>query len=301
MSIKPSKCAYKLSSFAKDHVEQLHLSFLKWTIGVGRRTSNAATWGDSGRVPVGITLLKQVFGYVKRLIELEKSNPQSLVCLAFKEQVEHNLSWYKGISSMFHAATNKSMSRSSIISPGAIQQQIGRNFCTIWDLERLSNKKLGFYNSVKEKFGMEDYLIGSISFKEQKCLAQIRMSAHKLKIETGRYQINRENPANRACPTCTDIENAQLLKELPFFEPIIEDERHVLLTCSKYHDIRLLQCQDVKARLFADLKSLFTKEYCNKMARFVRKIFNRRFPQQETKSKDCPSTPRKPQKEDKTK
>ena len=33
-----------LSTIAKDPLERLHLSFIKWILGVNRKTSNAATW-----------------------------------------------------------------------------------------------------------------------------------------------------------------------------------------------------------------------------------------------------------------
>ena len=40
-----------LSKIATDPIERLHLSFLKWTMGVNKYTSNAAVWGDTqGRI-----------------------------------------------------------------------------------------------------------------------------------------------------------------------------------------------------------------------------------------------------------
>ena len=105
------------------------------------------------------------------------------------------------------------------------------------------------------------------------------MSAHKFKIETGRYQHNRKNAINRACPTYTHMEDAKLLSELPFYDPLLEDELHVLLTCTKYHDIRLSQDQALKTGLFVDFRALFRKEKIVTMARYVRKLFNRRFPE----------------------
>ena len=136
------------------------------------------------------------------------------------------------------------------------------------------NKKLGFYNSVRGKFGIEEYIKEDISYKKQQCLAQLRMSAHKLKIETGRYLHNRKNTISRACRT--RMENAQLLSELPFYDLLLEDEPHVLLTCTKYHDIRLSQDHALKTGLFADLRSLFRKE---KNGKIRAEAFQHRFPE----------------------
>ena len=45
-----------LKKIATDLIEKLHMSLLKWTLEVYRRTSNAAIWGDNGRYPLAITL-----------------------------------------------------------------------------------------------------------------------------------------------------------------------------------------------------------------------------------------------------
>ena len=91
-------------------------SVVKWSLGVGKKSSNAPIWGDYGRVPVGVTLLNQIYGYAKRLRDLEQSKPHSLVCLAFKEQVELNLAWYREISFMFQRTTSETFTTSSDIS-----------------------------------------------------------------------------------------------------------------------------------------------------------------------------------------
>ena len=76
----------RLSAIAKDPLERLHLAFLKWNLGVGRRTSNAAVWGDTGRNPLAIKISKQVFSYFTRLKEMSSNNDNCLVKHAFNEQ-----------------------------------------------------------------------------------------------------------------------------------------------------------------------------------------------------------------------
>ena len=48
-----------LPKMANDPLERLHLSFLEWTLGINKYTSNAAVWGDTGRYPLVITHAKQ--------------------------------------------------------------------------------------------------------------------------------------------------------------------------------------------------------------------------------------------------
>ena len=110
-------------------------------------------------------------------------------------------------------------------------------------------------------------------------LSKIRMSAHKLYVETGRYHINRSKTTNRACLACSDKEEIELLHELPFCnELIIEDEMHVLRVCPRYHDLRLALSHSTKAKLFSNISSIFEKDHIEEAARFIRKVMNRRFP-----------------------
>ena len=81
-SVNPSKDGFRMSSIAKGPMEHLHLSFLKWPLGVGRKTSSAPIWGDYGRVSVGVTPMSQIYGYAKRLRDLEQNKPH--IWLKFK-------------------------------------------------------------------------------------------------------------------------------------------------------------------------------------------------------------------------
>ena len=80
-----------LQNIAKAPLEVLHLTFLKWTLGVNRKSSNAAVWGDSGKYPLALELTKQVFCYYERLQKLELEGSDSLVRHAYSEQRYLNL------------------------------------------------------------------------------------------------------------------------------------------------------------------------------------------------------------------
>ena len=123
------------------------------------------------------------------------------------------------------------------------------------------------------------------------------MSAHKFNIETGRYLINRYNPLSRICQHCSssDIEPVRLMAELPMFEPIVENENHVLTTCSLYDDLRLNYSHRVKNLISAEAFSELFKEVqtIRETARFLIKVTNRRFPMaSEEKKKDNAPAPR---------
>ena len=92
----------------------------------------------------------------------------------------------------------------------------------------------------------------------------------------------------RICEYCTteDNETIGLLYECPFFEPIVEDENHVLNICPRYSEAReklnkrtcqLLQSADGLAEIFQD--EILIKD----MAKFTRRCHYIKFPEDEGK------------------
>jgi hypothetical protein len=74
--------------------EKVHLHFLKWSLGVNRKSVNSAIWGETGRYPLIYECINLTLKYVQRL---DRLNDHSLVKLAFIEQRKLKLDWYKGI------------------------------------------------------------------------------------------------------------------------------------------------------------------------------------------------------------
>ena len=111
----------RLPSYAKDPLEQMHLSFLKWNLGTNKKTSNAALWGDSGRYPLAIVLSKQLFKYFDRLKSMDNNNNSSLITHAFRKQKLLNLTWFSRISDLHR--TLQSQSATTLTYPSQIRAQ----------------------------------------------------------------------------------------------------------------------------------------------------------------------------------
>ncbi|KAL5258389.1 hypothetical protein ACHWQZ_G009029 [Mnemiopsis leidyi] len=267
-----------LKKTSQDPIEKVHLSFLKWTLGVGKFTSNAAVWGDSGRHPLAIELLEQVFAYQQRLEQLDRDNSLALVRHAYAEQKLLNLTWFSNLRNL-HADLCQEAGSASL-SPKQIRGVARSVFQGCWNRERKQNRKLCFYNSIKDKLEIENYL-QDVNLKPQqlKRIAQMRTSSHRLNIETGRHGIVKRNTVlNRVCHHCSDLTYLEYLAELPFFDPICEDEIHVLKSCPLYEDLRTNAHPAVKEHLQTDLKELFTdKELLPRFGGLISKIFDRRF------------------------
>ena len=98
--------------------------------------------------------------------------------------------------------------------------------------------KLSFYGTQKEIFHKELYLNIKNS-KNRKVISEFRLSAHKLEIESGRYE--HKNREERKCKCCN--------------LGAIEDEQHFILDCPAYLIYRNSFFQQVWQELGIDLRS----------------------------------------------
>ncbi len=69
-----------------------------------------------------------------------------------------------------------------------------------WDTEILNNRKLEFFNCVKDSHDPDFYIYNIDDTHAQKYLASLRLNCHQLRIEVGRYtNLNRDE---RICQHC---------------------------------------------------------------------------------------------------
>ena len=141
--------------------------------------------------------------------------------------------------------------------PGSrIRRYLQEHFRRYWDKERKRDRKLiSFYNSCKPEFGTGKYV--QLPYQNyERSVAAIRMSSHKLHVETGRYNdIPRQERICRGCTTADKDTIAGFL-HLPACELPIEDENHCLFDCSFYSDIRAIYVVDgVKSEIASCLKN----------------------------------------------
>ncbi|KAL5266884.1 hypothetical protein ACHWQZ_G004054 [Mnemiopsis leidyi] len=190
---------------------------------------------------------------------------------------------------MFWDRTTATNQTQSIVLRAIIVED--KNFKLI----QTSSSKLEFYRQLKKGPNFGSYL--DIRNRDvRKSLAQLRSSSHRLNIETARYldyNVNgfSKNKAktllskgwSRCCKLCCTPE-VELLQQLPFAEePIIEDERHVLVSCPAYHHLRIKLSDHIKSSILAwdeRVQSLFEANTQEELGLYVHRIFQQRFPKQ---------------------
>ena len=140
---------------------------------------------------------------------------------------------------------------------------------------KVGKNKLRTFKTFKPHFGKEKYL-DIIKNATPRCtLSRFRLSSHKLKIETGRYNSRNGyvRPEDRVCQLC-DLN-------------VCEDERHFLIVCPAYSILRqdLLTLGSATNRWF-DTYDTFNKfnwlmsnedaEIIRCLASFIQKAFEKR-------------------------
>ena len=269
-----------LIKFSSDPLERLHISVLKWTLGLPKRTSNASVWGDTGRHPLALKLSKLTIDYLNKLILLDNEDSEKLVRHAFVEQKNLDLSWFSSIQRMTLLLDPTSDIKGRTTKPpnSVLCCKRGQDiFEEHWTTACQQNKKLAFYSTVKSKFQLEPY-IGECKHLECKLVGRWRMSAHKLNRETGRYGSKAGSIHHKCCGTCTNLDVIELLTELPGeWNPILEDEVHVMVSCPRYNNIRSKLKDTTKDLLETDVASLFSAEQIKECSIFIKKLLNERF------------------------
>ena len=275
-----------LQASAKDKIELTHLKLLKWTFGIHKKASNTFCYGDSGRIPLALSVLPQGVNYFRRLASNEGLN-DPLSYHAFAEQQKNSFEWYRTWS-FLNNVLDQPGGHNEDASPRLIQELVVKRFISDWERQKLEQRKLIFYSSIKSVYGEEPYLL-STNFKVRRAVARIRSSAHDLNIERGRYKrkknVNEYSYVDRLCRfCCTDSDKSTEvllhMENLPFYEPILEDEVHVLTVCPMYHGLRISLSGNLKTLLVRnDYEAIMSNPYLiNEFGRYLEGCFKLRHP-----------------------
>jgi exonuclease III len=229
--IKNSKEFKIETGLEKVKAEVLNMRACRYVLGVHKKTSEIAVRGELGRYPLYVDIVCNMLKYFHR-VQNDKASELLKEALACNIQMynENKECWYKLDIPLEYIVNNdpKLWIRS-------VKTKLRKRFEGQWknQMEGISNHinkpnkgpgKLRTYVLFKDNFRKE-YYIDSIGNKgHRKALARFRTSAHKLKIEIGRYCRPITPVEERLCLACN--------------EGKVEDEFHFLMECSHYNESR---------------------------------------------------------------
>ena len=221
---KPSTYTSSSETFLKrialDPYEKFHLRFLKWCLSVHSKASNVGCWGDTGRYPLTLDAIKLSIDYFNRA---KNSKQDTLLYATYTEQVNLQLQWY---------TTNNLLVSSHGLGSARLNSTNTRNnleklFKEKWQDVLNTSPKLDFYKTIKTAFCFEKYLLVNKD-KHRNALSRLRISAHNLYVERGRYKVPPIKRSDRTCLYC--------MSQLKL--PVVENEIHVISDCPLYNQIR---------------------------------------------------------------
>ena len=217
----------------KPSSENIHVKVCKLILGVHRKATNNAVRGELGSYPLLISMLTLSFKYWWKLNQDCSFGSSSLVVQALIEnrsfQYGYYFTWSKGIKSICSLINNNDIwDRPNILSKSSISDLVSSSLKSKYDQEwysHISTKqmKLRTYCQFKKSFNQENY-VHILNQVQKSVFCKLRISAHTLMIEKGRYSYPKIPPENRLCTVC-DLQET-------------ENEFHFIMRCKAYTHLR---------------------------------------------------------------
>ena len=169
----------------------------------------------------------------------------------------------------------------SVISNYGNPYQVSAAFMEDWKADLSTQKKMTFYQKLKDNPNEEQYL-ALTNWSSRTSIARLRSSSHDLRIERGRYSKDSTSPSTRACRFCCDINQVEALEALPFSEcPILETEEHCLTECPAYHPARAALSDNLKSLIMLkEYGVIMQTDHVKEFGLFLSKCFRIRNPKE---------------------
>ena len=218
--------------------EKTHIKFCRQILGVHKKSMILPTLGELGRYPLSIEILGRIITFWIHILD---SKENSYLHSLYKDLYDgdENNKWIKLVElvlkrlGMNHVWINQSTLNVKRLKH-TVTKKLEDLYELFWKKQKENTSKLGYYNQITEKYELQPYLKIKMNKKYINAMCKLRISAHDLMIERGRYtNIKRQD---RLCTYCKEI----------------EDEKHFLDKCVLYNELRddilktrmILECAD---------------------------------------------------------
>ena len=213
-------------------VENFQVKFCKGVLNVHPKACNAAVMGELGRFPMFLYIVKSMLRYYRHICDVKTERPLLYAASGEDEILKGNKSWRGNLDKILSIfgvklSTNQNL-ESHLMSTMKIK------YMEYWK-RSLGNKndnlgKLYLYRKIKSNFNVEPYLKQIKKRKIRRSMTALRISAHSLEIETGRYASKKGDFVKREERYCS------LCMEKDLKTP--GDEIHAVLVCPSFHNER---------------------------------------------------------------
>jgi len=206
-----------------DH-EKIHLRFCRQILGVHRKSTILPVLAELGRFPITFNIITQTISFWLHIIGSDSNSYKKLIYQStnYVNQSPQNDFVQQTLETLDLRHVWQNQGTFSVNKLKHVVLEKLKNYYTkFWQSRKYSTSKLKFYDSVTKNINYKQatYLDKNIPFKHRQALAKLRISAHDLAIERGRYENIREE--NRLCNTCQTVEN-----EVHFLNDCIKHTLH---------------------------------------------------------------------------
>jgi len=209
-------------------IERIHLKFCKRILNVPVNSCSAAVYGELGRHPLYINWHCKIINYWCKLQSTDNIILKSLYRLSLDDFNKGYTNWVanvkcildnQGMSYMFNSSTGTNVK----VIPRILKQSLIDTHLQNWRAIVDRSPVLSFYRNVKSSIQYEAYL-DILPCNLRFLISRFRISAHSLRIQSGRFARNRIDRHLRICQLCEKHD--------------IEDEFHMILVCPSYMSLR---------------------------------------------------------------
>ena len=252
-------------------LEKLHLSACKYALGVKSSTTTDAVYAELGRYSVVSLRHVNILKFLSRLSNLDEDRYASK---AFNMLIADADNGYKNwvttarsLSNLYniHISDNKDTIKSKV------KQHFQSMIRNSLDQHISEDKKLKTFATFKSGFRFEPYLDILQDYPIRSNFAKLRLSAHNLQIEIGRYSNTPRS--ERFCAFCksNQIYTVEDEKHFMLACPISSEERENMLNIifTKFPSTRLLD----ENNLFIWLMTQEDKYCISILAKFINHMF----------------------------
>ena len=212
-------------------VERVHLQFCKRLLGVRKNTQNDFVYGELGRLNYQTLRLFNIVKYWTKLLNTNDNKYNRKVYNMLKSDMEiypHKSNWCSLLKDLlcrlgFYDAWYFQYIGNANIFISLVKQRLTDNFVQNWHSRINDSSRALFYRNISS-FNFQPYL-DILNIKKFRIeFSKLRMSSHRLHIESGRWNKPQSTPlSDRICSVCQ----------------VLEDEFHFIFECKLYSDIRI--------------------------------------------------------------
>ena len=209
-------------------IERIHLKFYKTLLKVKSSTCNMGVYGELGRYPLYISRYARNIKFWCGINETDNILINTLYDSLPKDCRMGKKNWASNVKTLldnfgFSYVWDNPFTVNLKSFHLIFRERVIDVFKQEWFNKISLSGSLTLYKNFKQSFGIENYL-DVLPSKLRIHISKLRLSAHQLRIETGRYARNRLERALRLCTICDKSD--------------IEDENHFVLVCPVYDSIR---------------------------------------------------------------